>query len=169
MRRWQWKLLACGTVAVVLLSGLLVTLQGQGRSSALAFGDPRSAQAGAPQIGTPAYVTRLGNGSADAATSPAGSGTKVGAHGAPSHESLQAAFAQGARAYRVPMPLLEALCYMEGRLSNHGGSPSIDGGYGCMHLVHNDHADMLDQAARDTQTSGRQLQTNIGDNVRGGA
>src|ERR1700739_1533796 len=50
-----------------------------------------------------------------------------------------AAFTQAAREFGVPAPLLEAICYMEGRLSNHNGSPSMDNGFGCMHLVQNRH------------------------------
>src|SRR5437660_12572719 len=44
--------------------------------------------------------------------------------------NLGSAFNQAASESGVPVSLLKALCYMEGRLSNHGGRPSIDGGYG---------------------------------------
>ena len=50
--------------------------------------------------------------------------------------------------FGVPASLLEAICYLEGHLSDHGGAPSSDGGYGCMDLARNSHLDTLDQAAR---------------------
>src|SRR5579875_3256898 len=59
------------------------------------------------------------------------------------------AFARAASEFHVPAVLLKAICYMEGRLSNNGGWPSRDNGFGCMHLVKNDHVDMLDRAARE--------------------
>src|SRR5689334_4635966 len=57
--------------------------------------------------------------------------------------SANDAFEQAAKDFAVPSSLLKALCYIEGRLSNHGGSASIDGGYGCMHLTRNTHGDIL--------------------------
>ncbi|MGH2510583.1 MAG: N-acetylmuramoyl-L-alanine amidase, partial [Ktedonobacteraceae bacterium] len=80
-----------------------------------------------------------------------------------------AAFSQAANESGVPASILKGLCYMEGRLSMHGGSPSIDNGYGCMHLVKNEHADTLDQAARLLQVSVSQLKTDFTTNIRGGA
>lgn len=50
--------------------------------------------------------------------------------------------------FGVPAALLEAICYLEGQLSDHGGAPSSDGGYGCMDLARNSHMDTLDQAAK---------------------
>ncbi len=50
--------------------------------------------------------------------------------------------------FGVPAPLLEAICYLEGHLSGHGGAPSSEGGYGCMDLARNSHLDTLDQAAQ---------------------
>jgi ABC-type dipeptide/oligopeptide/nickel transport system permease component len=38
------------------------------------------------------------------------------------------AFTQVANEFQVPASLLKAICYMEGRLSMHNGSPSIDHG-----------------------------------------
>jgi len=58
---------------------------------------------------------------------------------------------------------------MEGRLSNHGGTPSIDGGYGCMHLVKNNRVDTLDSAANALNVSANQLKTSLPTNIRGGA
>ncbi|HEU5378126.1 MAG TPA: N-acetylmuramoyl-L-alanine amidase [Ktedonobacteraceae bacterium] len=83
--------------------------------------------------------------------------------------SARAAFAQASQETGVPASVLKALCYMEGRLGMHGGNPSIDGGYGCMHLVKNEHADTLDQAARLLHVSAQQVKTNLATNIRGGA
>lgn len=84
-------------------------------------------------------------------------------------DTLAQDFAHASSEFGVPAPLLEALCYMEGRLSNHGGAPSIDGGYGCMHLVKNNRVDTLDSAARATHLSADQLKTSLAENIRGGA
>jgi N-acetyl-anhydromuramyl-L-alanine amidase AmpD len=79
------------------------------------------------------------------------------------------AFARAASEFHVPAVLLKAICYMEGRLSNNGGWPSRDNGFGCMHLVKNDHVDMLDRAARELGVSARQLKLDMPTNIRGGA
>ena len=79
------------------------------------------------------------------------------------------AFDQAAQESGVPASLLKAICYMEGRLSNHGGSPSIDQGYGCMHLVKNKHTNILDKAAKELNVSSDQLKIDIAANIRGGA
>jgi N-acetylmuramoyl-L-alanine amidase len=50
--------------------------------------------------------------------------------------------------FGVPASLLEAICYLEGHLSDHGGAPSSEGGYGCMDLARNSHLDTLGQAAK---------------------
>ena len=83
--------------------------------------------------------------------------------------TLTQAFTAASSEFGVPMPLLEALCYMEGRLSNHGGTPSIDGGYGCMHLVKNNRVDTLDSAASMLHLSADQLKASLPANIRGGA
>ncbi|HJP72803.1 MAG TPA: peptidoglycan recognition family protein [Pseudonocardiaceae bacterium] len=49
--------------------------------------------------------------------------------------------------FGVPASLLEAICYLEGHLSDHGGAPSSGGGYGCMDLTSNNHLDTLNKAA----------------------
>jgi len=82
---------------------------------------------------------------------------------------IGSAFEQAASEFGVPVSLLKALCYMEGRLSNHGGSPSVDNGFGCMHLVKNKRADTLDEAASLLKVSANQLKTDIATNIRGGA
>lgn len=84
-------------------------------------------------------------------------------------ENVNGIFAQAAHDFSVPAPLLKALCYMEGRLSNHGGTASIDQGYGCMHLVKNRHSATLEQAAHDLRVSEDRLKTDLATNIRGGA
>ena len=79
------------------------------------------------------------------------------------------AFEQAALEFHVPATLLKAICYMEGRLSNNAGSPSIDNGFGCMHLVKNRQTDTLDRAASELRVSTSQLQQNLPTNIRGGA
>ncbi len=83
--------------------------------------------------------------------------------------SLPVVFADAAREFGVPAALLEGLCYLEGRLSMHQGNPSIDNGFGCMHLVQNPHFDTLDQAAQALRVSTAQLKTDLATNIRGGA
>src|SRR6266700_895849 len=90
-------------------------------------------------------------------------------HRASAASSVEAAFTQAAREAGVPVEILKSICYMEGRLSNHGGSPSIDQGYGCMHLVKNAHANTLDQAAQKLGVNEQQLKTDLPTNIRGGA
>ncbi len=82
---------------------------------------------------------------------------------------LGQAFEQAAREFGVPSTLLKAICYMEGRLSDQNGQPSVDHGFGCMHLMKNRRGDMLDQAARELKLSVDQLKFDLPDNVRGGA
>ncbi|EFH84050.1 N-acetylmuramoyl-L-alanine amidase [Ktedonobacter racemifer] len=88
---------------------------------------------------------------------------------AASSPSVNQAFQQASHETGVPVPLLQALCYMEGRLSMHDGTPSIDQGYGCMHLVKNKRQNTLDQAAQDLHVSTSQLQNDLVTNIRGGA
>ena len=106
--------------------------------------------------------------------------------------NINQAFDQASQESGVPVALLKALCYMEGHLSNHGGSPSIDDGYGCMHLVKNNsqssglggagrdlsigtdmikdgQTDDLDMAAKDLGVATDQLKRDMATNVRGGA
>ena len=106
--------------------------------------------------------------------------------------NVNEAFERASQQYGVPVALLKALCYMEGHLSNHNGSPSIDGGYGCMHLVKNNYqtslprgagrdqgigtlmikdgtTDTLDSAAKDLGVTTEQLKTDMATNIRGGA
>ncbi|MEO7021648.1 MAG: peptidoglycan recognition family protein [Ktedonobacteraceae bacterium] len=95
----------------------------------------------------------------------AGSGNSASA----ASVSANTAFTQAASESGVPANLLKGLCYMEGRLSMHGGSASVDNGYGCMHLVKNKHADTLDQAASLLHVSVNQVKSDLTTNIRGGA
>ena len=82
---------------------------------------------------------------------------------------LGQAFEQAAHEFNVPSTLLEAICYMEGRLSDQDGDPSVDNGFGCMHLIKNRRGDTLDRAASELKLSVEQLKFDLPDNVRGGA
>ena len=77
---------------------------------------------------------------------PAPAGAAVSRAVGPNTIAGAAAAAQ--QRYGVPATVLEAICYLEGQLSDHGGAPSAAGGYGCMDLARNNHVDTLDQAAR---------------------
>ena len=83
--------------------------------------------------------------------------------------SANEAFTLASNEMGVPVNLLKGLCYFEGRLSMHGGSPSMDNGFGCMHLMKNDRADTLDQAAGLLHVNTDQLKTDLDTNIRGGA
>lgn len=79
------------------------------------------------------------------------------------------AFEQASSEFHVPVALLKAICYLEGRMSNNEGDPSVDNGFGCMHLVKNEHGDLLDRAARESGLSANQLRADMSSNIRGGA
>src|SRR5205809_4261252 len=93
----------------------------------------------------------------------------VAPHPAYAASSVNQAFDRASQEFRVPSALLKAACYMEGRLSNHDGSPSIDGGYSCMHLIKNRHGDTLDRAASELGVSMQELKLNMATSIRGGA
>lgn len=95
--------------------------------------------------------------------------SSVQAHIIDQNSSINAAIESAAYDFQVPAPLLKVLCYMEGRLSNHLGSPSIDNGYGCMHLVKNKRYNTLDEAAKLLHVNANDLKTNMPLNIRGGA
>lgn len=71
--------------------------------------------------------------------------------------------------FGVPAVLLEAICYLEGHLSDHGGAPSSEGGYGCMDLARNSHLDTLDQAARLLGVPVRSVRASQSLNIAGAA
>jgi N-acetylmuramoyl-L-alanine amidase len=116
---------------------------------------------------TPAAPT-VTAGQSPATATPTGS-PFVPAAGGATTDSLSADFASAAREFGVPEPLLESICYMEGRLSNNDGEPSIDNGFGCMHLVQNANFDTLDQAAKDLGVTPALLKGDMATNIRGGA
>lgn len=123
----------------------------------------------------------------------AGSSLPTQAHTTASASTINPVFDQAASEFQVPAVLLKTLCEMEGHLSNHGGNPSMDQGYGCMNLVKNSQTntldpaaaraeardgnlniasgqtDTLDQAATLLHVSTDQLKTDIATNIRGGA
>src|SRR5439155_16239023 len=57
-------------------------------------------------------------------------------------------FTRAAARTGVPLSLLLAVSYVQSYWGDHGGRPSIDGGYGLMDLVHTPERDTLDAAAR---------------------
>jgi hypothetical protein len=77
---------------------------------------------------------------------PAGAG--AASHNAAGRGTIAGAARAAQQRFGVPASLLEAICYVEGHLSDHGGAPSSEGGYGCMDLARNSHLDTLGQAAR---------------------
>jgi N-acetylmuramoyl-L-alanine amidase len=83
--------------------------------------------------------------------------------------SVNRAFNQASATYGVPTELLKAICYTEGRLSNNDGIPSVDTGFGCMHLVKNSTGDTLDRAARELGVSVNPLERDVSTNIFGGA
>lgn len=83
--------------------------------------------------------------------------------------SINEVFSQASSMYGVPVELLKAICYMEGRISNNGGSASRDNGFGCMHLVKNSNGDTLDRAAQELGMSINQLKQDLPTNIFGGA
>jgi hypothetical protein len=95
-----------------------------------ARGGLRRATAVSRVVGVTAFATLAGLGLNGTSLRPAGA--SPGNPGVVAH-----AAAQASQRYGVPEPLPLALCQFEGRLSNDGGSPNRDNGYGCMHLVKN--------------------------------
>ncbi len=83
--------------------------------------------------------------------------------------SANGAFSQASSTYGVPVELLKAICYIEGRLSNNGGIASEDNGFGCMHLVKNGNGNTLDRAAQELDVSVNQLKQDLPTNILGGA
>ncbi|KPC59459.1 N-acetylmuramoyl-L-alanine amidase [Streptomyces chattanoogensis] len=50
-------------------------------------------------------------------------------------DDLQRAFTEAAERYHVPRSVLLGVSYLESRWDEHGGAPSVSGGYGPMHLT----------------------------------
>jgi N-acetylmuramoyl-L-alanine amidase len=83
--------------------------------------------------------------------------------------AIAAAAATAQHRFGVPASLLEAICYLEGHLSDHGGAPSSDGGYGCMDLARNRHMDTLGQAAGLVGAPVSSVRRNLSLNMAGAA
>src|SRR5689334_10046482 len=71
--------------------------------------------------------------------------------------------------FGVPASLLKAICYLEGHLSDHGGAPSSEGGYGCMDLARNSHLDTLGQATRLLSVPVSSIRSSMPLNIAGAA
>ncbi len=82
---------------------------------------------------------------------------------------LNDAFQRAAREFDVPRDLLVAIAYAETHFDDHGGKPSVDKGYGLMHLVDNPRARTLGRAAALLHVPEQALQTDAVQNIRGGA
>jgi N-acetylmuramoyl-L-alanine amidase-like protein len=98
-------------------------------------------------------------------------GVQAPAWSAPTRPAVTVSGAISVAAHRfgVPAQVLTAVCYLEGRFADHGGAPSVDGGYGCMHLVRNSHADTLDRAAELLGVPAANVQADLTTNIAGGA
>lgn len=83
--------------------------------------------------------------------------------------SLSGAFNRAAEERDVPRDLLVAIAYAETHFDDHDGQPSIDNGYGLMHLVENPRAQTLPLAARLLRMPVERLKTDTQQNIRGGA
>ena len=88
---------------------------------------------------------------------------------APGPPPLGAAFTWAANEFGVPRDLLVAVAYVETHLDNRAGHPSVDGGYGLMHLVANARSHTLADAAALLHVDPSVLKSDATQNVRGGA
>ncbi len=91
------------------------------------------------------------------------------AFASPTEKGLEEAFASAAAEFRVPKPLIEALAWVESRWSDHGGQPSIENGYGVMHLADNPWNQSLAEAAAIIGLPVERVQSDTPSNIRGGA
>jgi N-acetyl-anhydromuramyl-L-alanine amidase AmpD len=106
--------------------------------------------------------------------------------------ALQSAFTAAALEFKVPLSVLLSVSYNVSRWEQHGGAPSVSGGYGPMHLTRVDNARLaprkddetaeagaldlddpryhtLEAAARLLGVAPEQLQRDAAQNIRGGA
>ncbi len=106
--------------------------------------------------------------------------------------ALQSAFISAAHEFGVPVSVLLSVSYNVSRWEQHGGAPSVSGGYGPMHLTRVDNAQLtslkddedaeagtldlddprfhtLEAAAQLLGVAPEQLQSNAAENIRGGA
>jgi N-acetyl-anhydromuramyl-L-alanine amidase AmpD len=82
---------------------------------------------------------------------------------------LSAMFREAAAEFAVPQPLLEAIGWTETHWRMRPGVPSLDGGYGLMHVVDAGHDGPLARAARLTGLSEEDVRTDSRSNVRAAA
>lgn len=85
----------------------------------------------------------------------------------PSVSTTQKYFAQAADEFGVPMPLLMVIGQIENNWTQTG--PTIDQGWGIMHLVQNGQCNTLGEAARLIGVSEQELKDNARQNIRGAA
>ncbi|MDB4896767.1 MAG: putative amidase [Firmicutes bacterium] len=78
-------------------------------------------------------------------------------------------FEKAAKQSGVPVEILVALSYAETRIDAHGGQPSVDNGYGVMHLASNPANHSLEEAAALTHVSVDRLKSDTASNILGGA
>jgi N-acetyl-anhydromuramyl-L-alanine amidase AmpD len=84
-------------------------------------------------------------------------------------DGLSVAFQQAAQEWDVPRDLLVTIAYAETHFDDHDGQPSVDNGFGLMHLVDNPQTQTLVRAARLLGVGREILKTDSRQNVRGGA
>jgi len=85
----------------------------------------------------------------------------------PTVETFQYFFAQAALEFGVPVEILEAIAFVETNWTQIG--PSIDRGWGVLHLVQNNYADTLNEAATLLDIAPQRLKEDARENIRGGA
>lgn len=83
--------------------------------------------------------------------------------------SLSKAFEDAAKEFNLPPDLLKAASYVLSGWEQRPGEPSIEGGYGLMHLVRNNSVDRLGEAARLLGVDPDRLKTDPALNIRAGA
>lgn len=82
--------------------------------------------------------------------------------------SIQRSFQQASERWNVPVEVLLAVGYVESHWEQRGGEPSLDNGFGIMHLVAGP-SGTLERASRVTGLSVDLLQTSAAANIEGGA
>ncbi|RKZ62296.1 MAG: hypothetical protein DRQ99_19010 [Candidatus Parabeggiatoa sp. nov. 3] len=85
----------------------------------------------------------------------------------PTVETFKYFFAQAALEFGVPVELLEVIAFVETNWTQIG--PSIDRGWGVLHLVHNNYAETLNEAASLLDIAPQRLKEDARENIRGGA
>jgi N-acetyl-anhydromuramyl-L-alanine amidase AmpD len=85
----------------------------------------------------------------------------------PTVETFEYFFAQAALEFGVPVEILEAIAFVETNWTQIG--PSIDRGWGVFHLVDNNYAQTLNEAASLLGVPPERLKQNARENIRGAA